>query len=341
MNPIDNQSDKYLLLSEVANKCSSLAEKWNLIANERKVGNRSLADELINRAVKQQLFLYCFKLVEPTLLGFGKKWFFIWSDNLKYFSSRQSSIDCHLFLVSSKDRIKFDRNYDSKPRLMEVRRSDLYLNLDELKKLEENDQDFTDLAREEVKVETDCTPEEPNNTKPTVSKKEISIVPIIDKSVDFQPSKDASESAFSSTSDSGIVTVTDAKPSLASGIVQESHSMAQAEKPTQAKQPKKKKEKAFPRNIDDAAEPPLLSKDDREPLPLKTLADLQTRFLSLEEIVSDKKKGRKGIFPFGKSTWYAGIKSGRFPKSFEMTGGRGVGWRGSDIYALLQKMGMI
>lgn len=350
MESMDNNSDKYILLSEVANKCSSLAEKWNFIANESEIEHRSLEDELINRAVKQQLYLYCFKPVEPTLLGLGKKWFYIWSNILNNFQGLPTAVRCQLFPVGPGDRIKFAPPIDNSCRLEDINTSELYLNLDELKKLEESDQDFadlvwtdSDLAREDVKVETDSTPKEPNNTKPTVSKKEISIVPIIYKPVDFQPSKDASESAFSSTPDSEIVTATDTQLSLASEIVQESHSIAQAEKPKLTKQPKekkKKKEKTNPSNINEAAEPPLLSKDDRVPLPCKTFADLQTRNLSLEDIIGNRDKGIPAIIPVGKSTWYAGVKSGRYPKSFEVSEGR-VAWRGSDIYTLLQKMGLV
>jgi len=345
MVPIDDNSEKYILLSEVADKCSSLAEKWNCITGKGVAENHSLEDELINRALQQQLYLYCFM---PISRISGKRWCFIWSDDLKGFLNPHATINCNLLLVNSKDRIHFDLLVNSHPRLMHVSRSDLYLNLDELAKLEKKGRYFVEMAmessvltEEEEKVEIDSTSGNPNVSKSTDSTKETSSVPVIGEHVDVQASKDASGSAFSSDPDSEIVTTTDTHLSLVSGIAQESHSIAQAEKPKRTKQPNKKKENTFPRNINEAVEPPLLSKDDRETLPLKTFADLQTRILSLEEIVSEKKKGRKGIFPFGKSTWYAGIKSGRFPKSYETTGDRRVGWRGSDIYALLQKMGMI
>lgn len=347
MVPNGDNSDKYILLSEVANKCTSLAKKWNCITDKGIVENHSLEDELINRALQQQLYLYCFMPIDQNLPGLGKKWFFIWSDYLKNFSSRQNTVICNLFLASSKDRIKHDRNYDSKLRLMEVRKSDLYLNLDELKKLEESNQDFAnlvmvepDLVGEELGNEISDMREELNISKPTDTREETSSTPIIGEPVDFQPSNDASESAFSSTPRSEIVTATDTQPSLASEIVQEGHSMAQAEKPKRTKQPKKKKENAFPRNVNEASEPPLLIKNDREPIPFKTLADLLTRTLSLEDIIGNREKGIPAIIPVGKSTWYAGVKTGRYPKSFEVSEGR-VAWRGADIYTLLQQLRMI
>jgi len=343
MESMDNNSDEYILLSKVADKCSSLARKWICITDKGIAENHSLEDELINRALRQQLYLYCFM---PISRIFGKRWCFIWSDYLKGFLSPQATINCNLLLVNSKDRIDIDLLVNSHPRLMDVSRSDLYLNLDELKKLEENDQVFAgvvmadpNLAREEVKNEIDCTPEEPNDTKQTNARKETSILPIIGEPVDCPTSKDARGSALSSAPDLEMNTATDNQGSLACENVQEGNSTTQTEKPKQTKQPKKKKEKAFPRNVDEAIEPSLLSKGEREPLPLKTLADLQTRILSLEDIIGNREKGIPAIIPVSKSTWYAGVKTGRYPKPFEVSEGR-VAWRGSDIYALLKEMGM-
>ena len=345
MFPNGDNSDKYILLSEVVNKCTGLAKKWNCITDKGIADDDSLEDELINRALQQQLYLYCFMPVSRIM---GKRWFFIWSDYLKEFLNPYATgIECNLFLVSRADRIYFDRLVDSHPRLMEISRSELYLNIDELKRLEEYDQDFAglvlvgaDLVGEEVKNEINSIPKEPNSTMQTDTREETSNTPIIGEPMDFQPSNDAIESAFSSTPGLEIVTATDIQLSLASEIVQEGHSITQAEKPKRTKQPKKKKENAFPRNVNEASEPPLLIKDDKEPISFKTLADLQTRTLSLEDIIGNREKGIPAIIPVGKSTWYAGVKTGRYPKSFEVSEGR-VAWRGSDIYTLLQQLGMI
>lgn len=42
------------------------------------------------------------------------------------------------------------------------------------------------------------------------------------------------------------------------------------------------------------------------------------------------------IIPVSKSTWWAGVKSGRFPKPYRLGGEktRAVAWRIADIYAL-------
>lgn len=41
-------------------------------------------------------------------------------------------------------------------------------------------------------------------------------------------------------------------------------------------------------------------------------------------------------FPVGKSTWWAGVKSGIYPKSVKL-GARATAWRVEDIRALIEK----
>lgn len=41
------------------------------------------------------------------------------------------------------------------------------------------------------------------------------------------------------------------------------------------------------------------------------------------------------VMPVGKSTWWAGVKSGRFPKSVKL-GPRITAWRVEDIRALIE-----
>lgn len=53
------------------------------------------------------------------------------------------------------------------------------------------------------------------------------------------------------------------------------------------------------------------------------------RFLRLHEVLE--------IIPVSKSTWWAGVKSGRFPKSIKL-GTRIVAWREEDITALINKL---
>jgi prophage regulatory protein len=40
------------------------------------------------------------------------------------------------------------------------------------------------------------------------------------------------------------------------------------------------------------------------------------------------------VIPVGKSTWWAGVKSGRFPKSVKL-GKRTTAWKAEDIHALI------
>ncbi len=42
-------------------------------------------------------------------------------------------------------------------------------------------------------------------------------------------------------------------------------------------------------------------------------------------------------FPISRATWYAGIKSGKFPKPIKL-GERASAWRGSEVEALIQSL---
>lgn len=46
--------------------------------------------------------------------------------------------------------------------------------------------------------------------------------------------------------------------------------------------------------------------------------------------------GPGGLIPVSRSTWWAGVKSGRYPQSVKL-GARAVAWRASDIAALVEK----
>jgi prophage regulatory protein len=54
----------------------------------------------------------------------------------------------------------------------------------------------------------------------------------------------------------------------------------------------------------------------------------QTGFVRLPVILS--------VYPVGKSTWWAGVKSGRFPKSVKL-GPRVTAWRVEDIRSLIEE----
>ena len=54
-------------------------------------------------------------------------------------------------------------------------------------------------------------------------------------------------------------------------------------------------------------------------------------FLTLDEIIAPN-----GVYPVSKSTWYAGIKEGRFPKQRKL-GRRRSGWPAAEIRELIQR----
>lgn len=62
----------------------------------------------------------------------------------------------------------------------------------------------------------------------------------------------------------------------------------------------------------------------------------ETGYLRLAQIVGDKKAGIPAIIPVSKSTWWAGVKSGRYPKSVKLSE-RCSAWRVSDILGLIEK----
>ncbi len=62
----------------------------------------------------------------------------------------------------------------------------------------------------------------------------------------------------------------------------------------------------------------------------------ETGYLRLPHIIGDPKAQPpiSPLYPVSKSTWWAGVKSGRFPKPVKL-GPRITAWRVEDIRALL------
>ncbi|MBL3528367.1 MAG: transcriptional regulator [gamma proteobacterium endosymbiont of Lamellibrachia anaximandri] len=67
----------------------------------------------------------------------------------------------------------------------------------------------------------------------------------------------------------------------------------------------------------------------------------ETGFLRLSHIIGNPKADppTPAIIPVGKSTWWAGVSSGRFPKPVKIGGGRATFWRVEDIRALIEEAG--
>jgi len=66
----------------------------------------------------------------------------------------------------------------------------------------------------------------------------------------------------------------------------------------------------------------------------------ETGFLRLSQIIGDLKAEPPipPIIPVKKSCWWAGVKSGRFPKPVKIGDGRGTFWRVEDIRALIESV---
>lgn len=66
----------------------------------------------------------------------------------------------------------------------------------------------------------------------------------------------------------------------------------------------------------------------------------ESGFLRLYQIVGDPKAKPPipAVIPVSKSTWWAGVKSGRYPKPVKSLGQRITAWRVEDIRALIAKV---
>lgn len=71
----------------------------------------------------------------------------------------------------------------------------------------------------------------------------------------------------------------------------------------------------------------------------------ETGFLRLNQIIGKAGNPKAdppipptpGIIPVSKSTWWAGVKSGRYPKPVKSLGPRITAWRVEDIRALIEQ----
>jgi prophage regulatory protein len=65
----------------------------------------------------------------------------------------------------------------------------------------------------------------------------------------------------------------------------------------------------------------------------------ETGYLRLKQIIGDSKAipPIPAIIPVSKSNWWAGVKSGRYPKSITTLSKRVTVWRVEDIRALIQQ----
>jgi hypothetical protein len=66
-----------------------------------------------------------------------------------------------------------------------------------------------------------------------------------------------------------------------------------------------------------------------------------TGYLRLRQIIGDPQADPPlpPLIPVGKSTWWAGVKSGRYPAPVRTLGARITAWRAEDIRALIERAG--
>jgi len=65
----------------------------------------------------------------------------------------------------------------------------------------------------------------------------------------------------------------------------------------------------------------------------------ETGYLRLPQIIGNPKAvpPTPALIPVGKSTWWAGVKSGRYPQPVRTLGVRITAWRVEDIRDLIQR----
>ena len=70
--------------------------------------------------------------------------------------------------------------------------------------------------------------------------------------------------------------------------------------------------------------------------PKATTQVLEGGFLRLSQILGDPRSNTPALLPISKSGWFAGIKSGRFPKGIKL--GRATVWPVKEIRALIERI---
>jgi prophage regulatory protein len=62
----------------------------------------------------------------------------------------------------------------------------------------------------------------------------------------------------------------------------------------------------------------------------------ETGFLRVNQIIGDSRRNISPIIPVSKSTWWAGVASGRFPKPVKLSPGI-TAWRVEDIRTFIEE----
>lgn len=64
---------------------------------------------------------------------------------------------------------------------------------------------------------------------------------------------------------------------------------------------------------------------------------MEDEFIEITDIIGSKKKGIKPLIPVSRSTWFAGVKDGVFPKPIRL-GERRTVWLKSELLAFIEKL---
>jgi prophage regulatory protein len=61
----------------------------------------------------------------------------------------------------------------------------------------------------------------------------------------------------------------------------------------------------------------------------------ETGFVRIKDICGDRKNGIYGLIPIAPSSWWLGVKSGKYPQPIKL-GAKTTVWRVEDIRALIE-----
>ncbi len=64
----------------------------------------------------------------------------------------------------------------------------------------------------------------------------------------------------------------------------------------------------------------------------------ETGFVRLAQILGDSDRDIPPLIPVSKTTWWKGVREGRFPKPVRLSG-RTTAWRAEDIRKLIDELG--
>jgi predicted DNA-binding transcriptional regulator AlpA len=83
------------------------------------------------------------------------------------------------------------------------------------------------------------------------------------------------------------------------------------------------------------AKPCVISSKSRTVAPIHQADDQDRALFRIWQIIGDPKRGIEPLLPIGRSTFLAGVKSGKYPAPVKLSE-RTTAWRKADILAVLE-----